>query len=83
MAKKTKPAAKPRKTTPTIKAYQLVLGAIAEKYEEYSDGEAEDEEYGRSPAKQKKIAKMLAKHHNRILKKSKLTDIEPLDEEVE
>lgn len=82
MAKKDK-ASKPKKTTPSIKAYRLVLGAIEEKYDEYSDGEADDDEFGRSPAKQKKIAKQLAKHHNRVLKKSKLDDVEPLDEEVE
>lgn len=82
MAKKEK-AAKPKKTatTPGSKAYEVALQAIKEAYDEWVAGEAEDDVFT-SPGKQRKVAKQLAKQHNRILKKSKLDGTE-LDEDPE
>jgi len=79
MAKKPTKVAKP---TPGSQAYRVVLAAISDKYDDYAAGEAEDDDFT-TPGKQKKVAKQLAKHHNRILKKSKLTDIDELDEDPE
>jgi hypothetical protein len=76
MAKK-----KAASVTPGQKAYAVVLDAIEGEYDEYAAGEAEDDDFT-TPGKQKKVAKQLAKHHNRILKKSKLDDREELDEDV-
>lgn len=67
--------------TPGQKAYDVVLNAIETEYDEWSEGNAEDDDFT-SPGKQKKVAKQLAKHHNRILKKSKLNDRDELDEDV-
>lgn len=79
MAKKEKKAAKP---TPGKQAYAAACDAIAEKYEEYSSGEAEDEHFT-TPGKQKKVAKQLAKIHNRMLKKIAEQNREELDEDPE
>jgi len=79
MAKKPTKVAKP---TPGSQAYRVVLQAISDKYDDYAAGEAEDDDFT-TPGKQKKVAKQLAKHHNRILKKSKLSDIDELDEDPE
>lgn len=78
MAKKEK-AKKPAKVTPGSKAYQVVLDKIREAHEEWVAGEAEDDDFT-TPGRQKKVAKQLAKHHNRILKKSKLDGLE-IDED--
>ena len=76
---KTKKVVKP---TPGSAAYRAVLGAIAEVHAEYEQGESDNADFT-SPGKQRKVAKQIAKQHNRILKKSKLTDIDPLDEDSE
>lgn len=78
-ADKAKKVAKP---TPGSAAYRAVLKVIEEAHTEYSEGESDDADFT-TPGKQRKVAKQIAKHHNRILKKSKLTDIEPLDEDPE
>lgn len=72
---------KPVKPTPGSAAYRVVLEAIGDRYEEYAEGNAEDDDFT-TPGKQKKVAKQLAKHHSRILKKSKLSGIDPLDEDL-
>lgn len=77
MAKKPK---KPVAVTPAKKAYQLALDALSASYEEYSNGTATDEEFP-TPGKQLRVAKQIAKLHNRLLKKSKLDGLE-LDDEL-
>jgi len=79
MAKEKKKVAK--RVTPGSKAYQVILDAIRNLHGDYADGEADDADFT-TPGKQKKVAKQLAKHHNRLLKKSKLDGTE-IDEEGE
>lgn len=67
--------------TPSKKAYRLALDALSDAYEEFSEGNAEDDDFT-SPGKQKKVAAQIAKLHNRLLKKSKL-DGDELDEDPE
>ena len=55
---------------------------MAEAYREYAEGSAEDEHFT-TPGKQKKVAKQLAKMHNRLLKKVAEYGIEELDEDPE
>lgn len=78
MAKKKGAAPKP---TPGKKAYLLQIDALRADYEAYSEGEAEDDDFP-TPAKQKKVAKQLAKMHNRLLKKVAEFNIEELDEDL-
>lgn len=67
---------------PGKKAYALALEGLQAEYEDYSTGEAEDEDY--TPGKQKKVAAQIAKLHNRLLKKSGLADIyDELDDEID
>lgn len=79
MAKNKKAAVK---MTPGRKAYERALENLQSEYEDYSTGNAEDDDFT-TPGKQKKVAKQIAKLHNRLLKKSKIEDIDELDEEVE
>lgn len=79
MAKKQKAAVK---MTPGRKAYEVALKDLGVAYEEFSEGNAEDDDFT-TPGKQRKVAKQIAKLHNRLLKKSKIEDIDELDEEVE
>lgn len=76
MAKKPK---KPVAVTPAKKAYQIAIDALAASYEEYSNGTAQDEDFS-SPGKQLRVAKQVAKMHNRLLSKSKLDGIELEDD---
>jgi hypothetical protein len=76
---KTKKAAKP---TPGKKAYAVICEAIAEQYADYSTGGAEDDDFT-TPGKQKKVAKQLAKIHNRLLKKIPEVGLDELDEDPE
>lgn len=78
MAKKKKPAVK---MTPGKKAYQVALKNLKCEHEDYMKGEAPDEDFP-TPGKQKKVAKQIAKLHNRLLKKSGL-DNEEIDEDEE
>lgn len=77
--------AKPEKTkkvakaTPGSAAYRAVLKAIEETHAEYLEGESDDADFT-TPGKQRKVAKQIANHYNRILKKSKLTDLDPIEE---
>ncbi len=81
MAKKPKkPAA--AKITPAKMGYLLSIENLREKYDEYASGEAECDHFT-TPAKQKKVAVQIAKYHNRLVTKSKLTQFEPLDEELD
>lgn len=66
--------------TPAKKAYDLALAALRGSYEEYSNGQASDDEFT-SPGKQLRVAKQIAKLHNRLLKKSKLDGLE-LEEDL-
>lgn len=77
-----KPEKKPKKQTPGSKAYQVLVDAARGLYDEYAAGEADDDDFP-SPGKQKKVAKQLAKHHNRLLKKGKLDGIEIDEEELD
>lgn len=77
--KKAKKAAKP---TPGKAAYAAACDAIAEKYEEYAEGNAEDDNFT-TPGKQRKVAKQLAKIHNRMLKKIPEQNRDDLDEDPE
>ena len=70
----------PAKPTPGKKAYAVACEAIGEKYTEFLDGDSDDADFT-TPGKQKKVAKQLAKLHNRLLKKCADAGIEPLDEE--
>lgn len=79
MAKKEK-IKKPVTLTPAKKAYQLALDALAKDYDSYSNGQAIDEDFP-SPGKQLRVAKQIAKLHNRLLGKSKLDGID-LDEDL-
>lgn len=76
--KKTK---KPAKPTPGKRAYLITIEGLSGAYESYAEGTAEDDDFP-TPAKQKKVAKQLAKMHNRLLKKVAEFNIEELDEEV-
>lgn len=67
--------------TPGRKAYEVALEGLGEKYEEFSEGNAEDEDFA-TAGKQKKVAKQIAKLHNRLLKKSKIEDIDELNEDL-
>lgn len=78
MAKEKKPKKK-QGYTPGSKAYQVIIDAVRDLHSQYAAGEAEDDDFP-SPGKQKKVAKQLAKHHNRLLKKSKLDGLE-IDED--
>ena len=78
MAKKAKA---PVAMTPGRKAYQIALDGLGENHESYSEGNAEDDDFT-TPGKQKKVAKQIAKLHNRLLKRSKIDDIDELDEDV-
>lgn len=84
MAKKEakKKAAPPAKPTPGKRAYLVQVELLAEAYREYAEGSAEDEHFT-TPGKQKKVAKQLAKMHNRLLKKVAEYGIEELDEDPE
>ena len=78
--KKPKKKAKaPVKLTAAKKAYQLALDSLVDGHMLYSQGKAEDDDFP-SPAKQRKVAKQIAKLHNRLLSKSKLDGLE-LDED--
>lgn len=81
MAKKTKEkAAKPPVAmTPAKKAYAIAIDALKSSHDEYSNGQANDEDFT-TPGKQVRVAKQIAKMHNRLLKKSKLDGLE-LDED--
>lgn len=79
MAKKEK-IKKPVSLTPAKKAYDLALSGLRASYEEYSNGHATDEDFP-SPGKQLRVAKQIAKLHNRLLGKSKLDGID-LDEDL-
>lgn len=76
MAKK-----KPVALAPAKKAYQVALDGLRESYEDYSTGQAEDDDFP-TPGKQKKVAKQIAKLHNRLLGKSKLDGLE-LEEDID
>jgi hypothetical protein len=77
MAKKKAPVA----MTPGRKAYQVALEGLGDSYEDYAEGKAEDDDFT-TPGRQKKVAKQIAKLHNRLLKKSKIEDIDELDENI-
>lgn len=77
--KKTK---KPAKPTPGKRAYLITIEGIAGAYESYSNGQADDDDFP-TPGKQKKVAKQLAKMHNRLLKKVAEFNIDELDEDPE
>lgn len=79
MAKSKKKAA-PAKPTPGKKAYLLQIQGLATDYKMYAAGEAEDDDFP-TPAKQRKVAKQLAKMHNRLLKKVAEFNIDELDED--
>lgn len=78
MAKKPKKVAKP---TPGKQAYLIICEGITGAYKTYAAGEAEDDQFP-TPAKQRKVAKQLAKIHNRLLKKVPEFNLDELDEEV-
>lgn len=80
MAKKSKKAAV--SMTPGRKAYERALENLQSEYEDYVAGNAEDDDFP-SKGKQKKVAKQIAKLHNRLLKKSKIEDMDELDEDPE
>jgi len=83
MAKPEKKAKKPFKPTPGKKAYAVLCTALQEAYAEYAAGEADDEDFT-SPGKQKKVAKQIAKLHNRFAsKKAPEFNFEELDEDPE
>lgn len=67
------------KITAAKAAYVLAIEALAAAYEEYSQGNAQDSLFT-TPGKQKKVAKQIAKLHNRLQTKSKLAG-DMLDEE--
>ncbi len=79
MAKKPKPEKKPASMTPAKKAYDIALEALRSAHHDYTNGQATDEEFS-TPGKQVRVAKQIAKFHNRLLKKSKLDGLE-LDED--
>lgn len=79
MAKKPKAVVK---MTPGRKAYEVALDAIELRYDDYCAGEADDADFP-TPAKQRKVAKQIAKLHNRLLKKSKIENRDELDEDPE
>jgi hypothetical protein len=79
MAKKQKAAPKP---TPGKKAYLVLLESLQAKYQEFAEGNAEDNDFT-TPGKQKKVAKQIAKLHNRFIKKVPEFGIEELDEDPE
>lgn len=79
MAKK--PKAPPPKPTPGKRAYLITIEGIAGAYKSYAEGTAEDDDFP-TPAKQRKIAKQLAKMHNRLLKKVAEYKIAELDEDI-
>lgn len=69
-------------STPTTKAKMIALDALSAEYEDYSEGNAEDEDFS-SAGKQKKVAIQIAKLHNRLAKKWKLEDeVDELDEDL-
>lgn len=78
MAKKPK---KPIKVTPGKRAYLITIEGLQGAYNTYAEGQAEDELFP-SPAKQRKVAKQIAKVHNRLLKKVAEHDIDELDEDL-
>jgi hypothetical protein len=80
-AKKTKKTKAPVKVTAAKAAYQLALHALHAAHGEYATGMANDELFP-TPGKQKKVAKQIAKLHNRLLSKSKLDGLE-LPEELD
>lgn len=80
MAKKPKAKAPP-KPTPGKRAYLITIEGIAGAYATYAEGNAEDDEFP-TPAKQRKVAKQLAKMHNRLLKKVPEHTIDELDEDI-
>lgn len=77
MAKKEKA---PVAMTPAKKAYDLALEGLRADYDQYSNGQANDEEFS-SPGKQLRVAKQIAKLHNRLLKKSRLDGVD-LEEDL-
>lgn len=79
---KAKKAAKPAKPTPGKKAYSLLCDALSAEYDDYAAGNAEDDDFP-TPAKQRKVAKQLAKLHNRMLKKIPEQNRDELDEDPE
>lgn len=66
--------------TPGKKAYFIAVQKLAKAHAKYNEGRADDDEFS-TPAKQKKVAKQLAKFHNRLLKKLPELKIEELDED--
>lgn len=79
MAKKPK---KPAKPTPGKRAYLITIEGLQGAYKTYAEGQAEDDDFP-TPAKQRKVAKQLAKIHNRLLKKVPEHNIDELDEDPE
>lgn len=79
MAKKPKAVVK---MTPGRKAYERALENLQSEYDDYCEGEAEDADFP-TPAKQRQVAKQIAKLHNRLLKKSKIENRDKLDEDPE
>lgn len=77
--KKPKKPKAPVKLTAAKVAYQLALDSLVDAHQLYSTGLANDETFS-SPGKQKKVAKQIAKLHNRLLSKSKLDGL-GLDED--
>lgn len=78
MAKKPK---KPAKPTPGKRAYLITVEGLQGAYKTYAEGQAEDDDFP-TPAKQRKVAKQLAKIHNRLLKKVSEFNLDELDEDV-
>lgn len=78
MGKKTAAAPTPN---PGQKAYLITIEKLTKAYKKYAAGDAEDDDFP-TPAKQKKVAKQIANHHNRLLKKVEAWNIEPLDADV-
>lgn len=81
MAKKPKKAKKTVSMTPAKTAYQVALDNLYDTHSLYLAGQANDENHT-TPGKQRKVAKQIAKLHNRLLKKSGLDGLE-LDEDAE
>ena len=83
MAKEKKSKKKAEvKVTPAKMGYVVAIQALADKYDQYTLGTVEDELFP-TPAKQKKVAVQIAKFHNRLVGKSKLTQFELLDEDLD
>lgn len=81
MAKKPKKVEVP-KPTPAKRAYLVALEGLNGAYESYRAGQVEDDDFP-TPGKQKKVAKQIAKMHNRLNKKVAEFGIEDLSEELD